>query len=282
MLDYRDTLIVSLSDMHSGGTTALFPNYKMSFRQGKEGNAINHDPNESQLKMFEHWIKCADEVKRLAIGKKLVIVHNGDATEGFHHGTVQVISSNPKHQSEIHIELMDIFLERCGFSVKNGDELHYTSGTESHTEWNEYGVKEHYSHLNAQYHDEMQRNINGRLFWWTHHGANAGKGTNEGNGYRNWLRDIYWDCIKGEVTPPDFIITSHFHKSLYQTYVQSYDHTLHGMVLPSWQMKTRYAFRVAPFQRNDIGLSIVEVSAQSDIRVHRPLLMQTYKEYLAA
>ena len=259
--------------MHSGSTTALFPGHEMTFKHGKD-DAITVKPTAQQSAMFEHWTKCADEVKRLSIGKRIILVHNGDAIDGNHHGTIQIITANPKHQTEIHIDLMEFFLSRCGFSPANGDELHYTSGTESHTEWNEYGIKEHFDFMDAQYWDELKVTVNGVEIWWTHHGANAGKGTNEGNGYRNWLRDIYWDCLKGGTKPPNVIVTSHFHKSLYQTYVQSYDHTLHGMILPSWQMKTRYAHRVAPFQRNDIGLGMFEVSAAGDIRIHKPLIME--------
>ena len=269
----RDTILVSLSDMHSGSTTALFPNYPMFFRVS-EKDEISHIPTENQRRMYEHWTNCADEVKRASIGKRLVVVHNGDAIDGNHHETVQIISGNPKHQSQIHIELMEFFLSRCGFSVSNGDELHYTNGTESHTGWNEYGIKEHFDFMNAQFHEELNLEVNGKLVWWTHHGTGVGKGTNEGNGYRNWLRDIHWDCIKEKKQSPDMIITSHFHKSLYQTYVQSFDHTMHGMVLPSWQMKTRYAYRVAPFQRNDIGLTMTEITADGDIRVRKPLLME--------
>lgn len=269
----RDTVIVSLSDMHSGSTTALFPNYPMRFPIS-EKDEINHSPTHHQTRMYEHWLKCADEVKRAGIGKRLIIVHNGDAIDGNHHGTIQIISPNPKHQTLIHTELMEAFLSRCGFSVQNGDELHYTNGTESHTSWTEYGIKEYFDFMNAQYHEEMQLEVNGRKIWWTHHGPNPGKGANEGNAHRNWLRDIYWDCLKGKLSPPDLIITGHFHKSHYDSYNQSFDHTIHGMILPSWQMKTRYAYRVAPFQRNDIGLTIAEVTAQGDIRFMKPLLME--------
>lgn len=262
----RDTINVSLSDMHSGGLTALFPNYPMTFRLD-EKNSLNYAPSFDQIKMYEHFIKCADEVKRRAIGKRMVIVHNGDAIEGFHHGNVQVVTPNPQHHTAIFIELFDVFLDRVGFSVKNGDELHFTSGTESHTDWQEYGISKHFEVFEAQYHDELCKEINGKLVWWTHHGPNPGKGANEGNAHRNWLRDIYWDSVKEKRQPPHLVITSHFHKSHYDSYNQSYEHTVHGIVLPSWQMKTRYAHRVAPFQRNDIGLTVTEITSDGHIRI---------------
>ena len=182
----KDVIKVSLSDMHSGGITALFPDYPMTFRYDDK-YSIPVGPNPAQKAIYQHFIKCADEIKKMSKGKKLIVVHNGDAIEGYHHNTVQVVSPSPKHHSEIHIELMETFLKRIGFSVKNGDELHYTSGTESHTGWEEFGISQHFNALGAKYHDELKMKINGREIWYTHHGANAGKGANEGNAHRNWL-----------------------------------------------------------------------------------------------
>ena len=271
-MNTQDIFVVNISDMHSGGTTALFPDHPMDFDfNGKF--EVNHTPTQDQVQMYKHWIQSADTVKRMAKGKRMIVVHNGDALEGAHHGSVQSITQNPSHQSKIHIELFETFLKRSGHSKKNGDELHYTSGTESHTNWNEYGLAQHFSHLDPQFHDEMQIERNGRRLWWTHHGGGAGKGANEGNAYRNWLRDIYFDCLKSGVRAPDVIVTAHFHKCIYQPYSDSFRHTIHGMILPSWQMKTRYAYKVAPFQRNDIGLVVYEISKDGDIRIHPPMLM---------
>lgn len=264
----RDTYIVNLSDTHSGGSTALFPDYRMDFdHNGKF--ATNHDPTREQKAMFQHWLKCAEIVKAESKGKRIIIVHNGDALEGFHHGSIQTISPIASHQIQIHLEVFEAFLKKSGFSPKNGDELHYTSGTESHTNWDEFGIAEH---LNAQFHDELQMSVNGKNLWWTHHGANSGKGANEGDSYRTWLKSIYWDCLREYRTKPDAVISAHYHKSIYQTYVQDW-HTIHGILLPSWQMKTRYAYRAAPFQRNDIGMSCLTVSAEGIINVRKSVLL---------
>jgi hypothetical protein len=266
-----DVMLVSLSDMHSGGMTALYPDYPMTF-QYDEKNTISIPPNEQQRQIYNHFIHSADEIKRLAVGKRLIITHNGDAIDGYHHNSVQVVSTNTKHHTLIHIELMGTFLERVGFSVKNGDELHYTSGTETHTGWEEYGIKEHFEPLGAKYHDEMRIRVNGREIWYTHHGTTAGKGANVGNGHRNWMRDIYYDCVKSGETPPDLIVTSHYHQCHYGTFVDSFTHTMHGIILPSWQAKTRYAIRAAPFQRNDIGLVYTVINDDGDMRFGKILM----------
>lgn len=151
----RDEFIVNFGDFHNGGLTALFPNYSMQFKYDDK-NVITYSPTPQQAAMYEHFMSGAKYVKDNVKGKRLRIVMNGDAIEGSHHGTIQVVTANQKHQSEIHIEVMESFLDASGFSVKNGDELHYVSGTESHTRWDEYGIKEHFEHIGAQYHDELK------------------------------------------------------------------------------------------------------------------------------
>lgn len=237
-----------------------------------EKNSKPYLPSSYQIGMYEHFMKCALFTRERAVGKRIKVVMNGDAIDGNHHGTQQIITSNPKHHSEIHIELMENFLDACGFSIKNGDELYYISGTESHTGWEEYGIAEKMQVWGAQYSDDLRLDINGKRFWWTHQGPKPGKGVNEGNPLRNFAKDVYWDCIKEKKLPPHMISTSHFHKSSYESFNDSYAHTVQIEVLPSWQMKTRFGLAASPYQRNDIGMAFNAVTADGDIRVLPPML----------
>ena len=270
----KDTILVSLSDMHSGSDRALFPNWDVSPmpRVGDESPSPMRG-SEKQKKIFAHFTSCASEIKKRATkDKRLVIVNDGDAIEGIHHGTIQIMSPQIDDHVVIHTELMEYFLKQVGFSRKRGDELHYVTGTESHTAWKEGAIIKRFDHLDAGYHDELKLNINGRQVWYTHHGGTAGDGHSEGDGYRNWLKRIYFNNLKLGNKQPDVIFSAHVHKPIYSSYVQDY-HTIHGMILPSWQMKTRFAYRAAPFQRNDIGLNITEITKEGDIRINKPLIM---------
>ena len=272
----RRILTVNFGDTHSGSSTALFPNYKMYFKYD-DNNIFAYEPTLRQSLMYDHFLFCADYIRANSAGAQIVFVMNGDAIDGNHHGTVQVVSANPKHHSEIFIELMDTFLDRSGFSVKNGDELYFVSGTESHTGWEEYGISNHYQHMGATYHDELRLTLNERRAWWTHQGARPGKGVKEGNPIRNFAADLYWDCIKENVLPPHLLFSSHFHKSAYDSFNDSYKHTIHYQTLASWQYKTRFGLRAAPYQRNDIGLTVTEISENGDVRINAPLLMKESK-----
>lgn len=272
-----DTILVSISDMHSGSSRALFPNHTVQFVDSQ----TNHTPTQPQRVIYEHWKNCLEEIKAKRKGKRLIIVHNGDATENLHHNVTQVVSASIKDHAEIHLELMRELLKVTGFSKKGGDVLYYVEGTESHTLTvenyigQELGAEVAFSVDGKEYYafPELKFDINGRHLWYTHHGGAAGDGANEGDAYRNWLKRIYWNCIKRNVRKPDLICSAHVHKPTYTNYVQDY-HVIHGIICPSWQLKTRYAFRAAPFQRNEIGLTITEITAGGDIRINQPLTME--------
>ncbi len=271
----RDQFNVCISDLHCGGTTAIFPDYKMQFTlNGKP--SYNHTPTAEQKAMYRHLMQSAKTIKERAKGKQLSVRFNGDLIEGYHHSTVEVVSTFSNHHVEIFKEICDEFLKELGFSVKNGDSLDFTSGTETHTGWLDNEISQLYGHLGAAFYDELKIVVNGRSLWFTHHGSSGGDGQNEGDGYRNWLKRIYYSSLKEKTTPPDVVVSSHFHKSVAQVYVQDW-HYLYGFLLPSLQMKTRYAIRATPFQRNDIGLQTFEVTAEGSVVPHRSMLLATKK-----
>lgn len=267
----RDQYNVCISDLHCGGTTAIFPDYKMDFTlNGKK--SYNHTPTIEQKAMYRHLMKSAKIIKERAKGKQIAVRVNGDVIEGSHHNTVEVVSTFPQHHIEIFKEVFDEFLSELGFSVKNGDILIFTSGTEAHTTWIDNEVVQLYSHFGAEFYDELKTVVNGRLLWFTHHGANGGNGHNEGNAYHNWLKSIYFNSLKEKQRPPDVVVSSHFHKSISDVYVQDW-HYMYGFLLPSYQMKTRYAIRATPFQRNDIGLQTFNITAEGGVVPHRSMLL---------
>ena len=278
----KDTFIVVLSDMHSGGSTALFPN---RFWQSTT-TEHNHTPTRRQKQMYRHFVDCMEYARENREGKRLIVIHDGDAIEGYHHNTTQVITSNKKEQAELHIELMDTFLRHTKWSKQDGDQLYYVSGTETHTGDVEHGIAKDLSAERNPYggriFDRLELKINNRLLWFVHHGKSRGDGANEGNALRNWLRDVYWDCAKSRRQPPDFVCTGHTHTPAYNTYVIPHEngyHTMHGLICPSWQEKTRYAYKVAPLNKNEIGAVYLEIKGTGEIKT--PVILkketETYK-----
>lgn len=123
-MQQKDVLFVGVSDMHSGGSTALCLN---RLWQGKHNN---HTPTRQQREMYAHFETCIAEVRAARKGKRVVLVHNGDAIDGVHHHSPQAITLLKDEQIEIHTELMDVFMRGIGWA--GGDLLYYTYGTECH------------------------------------------------------------------------------------------------------------------------------------------------------
>ena len=257
----KDTLIVPISDLHSGGTTALFPKRFWQFEHG------NHTPTKEQKDMFTHWSKCADEISKVRKDKKLIVVHNGDAIDGVHHNSLEIVTRLKNEQIEIHVDLMDYFIQKVG----GVDELYYTIGTEVHTNDSENLIGNDLGAVkngdNSAF-DELKLTINGRNIWFTHHGPSTGKGANRGNTLRNWLKNTFYDQIAEGEKLPDFVVSSHTHDPDWNDYIGRVDgryHKVHGLITPSWQQKTRYALGRVPLKKNKIGLQYFIITKEGFI-----------------
>ena len=272
----KDTLISILSDTHSGGSSALFPNRFWQFKH------TNHTPTPKQRAMFEHFDKCAKYAGKARKNKRLILVHDGDSIDGNHHGSIQAVTLNADEQCEIHIDLMDHFLTKAGFNKKKGDKLFYVSGTETHVGEKEEGIAKDLSAEKTEsggyVFDHLELEINGRVVWLIHHGKSRGKGANEGNAVRNWLRDLYWDNKKTGARSPDLVVTGHTHAASWNVYVardKDKFHMTHGIICPSWQQKTRFGYKAASIDVNEIGAVFIEISASGDVRMPYFMLQES-------
>ena len=263
----KDVLQVVVSDFHSGSNHSLFPD---RFWQGGRGN--NHSPTSQQVQIRKQFELFAKEVNIKRKGKKVRLIHNGDAIDGDHHQSGDVCTTNEVEQADIHIELMNELQKRINW--QRGDEMYYTRGTPTHVHEKEDYIAEQ---MNAELHDLLKMKTNGAMSWFTHHGPAAGKGANEGNSVRNWLKNIHVDALRDEGKAPDIVYTGHVHKPIYSVYSargRDYQYqNIHGIILPSWQGKTRYAWKVAAMESNMIGGVIHEIKADGVIAAPEFIVM---------
>jgi len=269
----RDVMRVVVSDMHSGSNYALF------LPREWHGIKTSHVPRSKQIKIRAHFEKFCDEIATRRGDKKIELIHNGDAIDGDHHHSGDVCTQSPLEQADIHIELMIELQRRIGW--RRGDELYYTRGTQVHVNEKEtYIGKE----LNAVpdgdffVHDLLELNTNGTLSWFVHHGPGRGKGPNEGNPMRAWLKNIYYDALNDRRRCPDIVYTGHVHDPTYNTHVYREGMnfgTMHGVILPSWQTKTTFAYKVAPVSKNKIGGVYHNIFADGTISTPQFSIMDT-------
>ena len=227
----------------------------------------------NQKKLFDHLMTSAKYIKDNFKNHQKVIIHNGDAVEGVHHLTIQLSAPMAEDHVLIHQEVMSMFLEEVGFSIKNGDELYYGSGTEAHTGYVESRIARHFEPYGAKYYDELKLEQYGKTLWFVHQWTGTGNGHNEGNAIFNGLKAMYYNSLKEGWEMPAMAIGSHYHKTSLASFTQNWK-TYYGMITPSFQMKTRFGQKVSAFQRNDIGLGLVEVATNGMMKIHEPLLLK--------
>jgi hypothetical protein len=277
--------LVPFADMHTGGTTALHPN-KRRIRGNYErledigGWSYSDRPNfqldSRQLEIWKHFEKCLDWAAELRKDTQLVLVSDGDALEGNHHNTPQLVTIDEAEMMDTHEELMLYIQDRLGFD--RGDSLYYVFGTEAHTRNHENLIAQRlnaYQYPNGRYCSNfLELHLNGVKIWIYHHGVTAGDYPTRGEQLTRHLKRIWYKCKLEGVTPPDLILTAHTHDAIYSTYTQDWK-TIHGIILPSWQDKTRLCLDKLPLSTNKIGLQIIQISENGEILpIKAPMLME--------
>jgi hypothetical protein len=279
-LKISDTVLAILSDMHTGGSTALFP------RGGYcgDGDEDNHVmPNAKQQEIFPVFVRFAAEVAAARKDKRLILVMLGDAVDGLHHDSKQESLFKEKDQNAAHIQLMQDFMKRVGW--RKGDELYYVRGTEVHVKESEQEIGKELGAVKAgskaYVHEILSLNINGMQHTFAHHGKDRGAGANEGNALRNYMRDIRIDREKEGLPRIDCLWSGHTHGHTYQSHIARAGanfHVFHAVICPSWQAKTRYAFMKVPLAVNSVGGVYVKIGADGTMSVPRFVVQTTRDE----
>ena len=275
-----DTLLCVLSDMHTGSSTALFP--RNGYRaEGREENPVL--PNDRQLEIHATFFRLMAEVAAARKGRRLIIVNLGDAVDGIHHNSIQESLFKTKDQAGAQIQLMTEFMKKAGFNKRAGDELYYVRGTEVHTGDAEDPIAQELGAVKADsglyVHEIMEKNINGLNHLFLHHGKARGQGVNEGNALRNWLRDMRVNRARDKLTPVDVVWSGHTHGHMYGNHVErmpdGHFHILHGIICPSWQAKTRYAYNKVPSAVNSVGGVFAKIGVDGSFSVPRFVVQVT-------
>lgn len=256
-----DTLLWLPADWHSGGTTAFAT---PGWRQG-DGLTISQSHTQ-QLIRRQHY-EALGRIKAMLKGRRLIIVHLGDAVEGNHHSTTQIVTPDNNEHCAMHIALMEEALDYLGFNSKRGDLLYYVAGTESHVGTEENWIARDLGAVPSipptpeglykdgrVTHYHLKLSINGVLFDLSHHGGSVGqRAWTRENGIRNKAKSIYLDCLENKIQIPRYWVRAHNHQ-----YVRSGDYigrqgSIEAIITPAKQAKTHYGTRVAADNLSTIG-----------------------------
>jgi hypothetical protein len=245
------TIILWLADMHSGSPTALYPDETLPLMNGPRG------PSRLQELLHKHFV---DVLEYTALARqqadRLIVINMGDATEGLHHDSKEIISAYETDHQKIHESLMREAKERLG----GWDKLYYVNGTPSHAGENEYSLSmtlgaELYRPAEANY-PILKKTVAGKLIYAAHHGAAAGAGYTVGNVLRNKLKTLDFECAMNRTPSPDMVVFADKHNPIHVDYDNNFGHTIKGFILPSWKLIDAYVYRVSAFAFSRIGAMI--------------------------
>jgi len=229
-----DSCIVAVvSDLHTNSTTGLCTPYF-------EHEGGQHKANAGQRWLWRNWLDYWQVIANLKASTSLPVlaILNGDAHDGDHHGTTEIITRNQADQLRLAVDVLEPLLAVA-------DRLVVIRGTPAHTgeaAWMEETLARDISI--AEWHSEEQAS------WWhlyaelggvrldvQHHPeAGSARAWTSGNGANIISASLLMEYAATDDRPPHVAIRAHRHQ-----FVTSGQHRRPFVIgLPPWQLATSY------------------------------------------
>lgn len=254
----RPILVAVVSDVHAGGTTAVCPD-TIRLDDGGEYRA-----SKAQRWLFGDWKDYWRQIdaKRDALDAELYVVCNGDAVEGDHHRTTQIMSGNPNAQAACWNEVWSVPL------ALRPDRLAIIRGTAAHVGVSASAEERIADGLRRDKRPIVSDPETGAASWWhwrpeiqgirldfTHHGRMGRLPRTRGSNLVLYAWDILDEHARDGHHPPHLAFRAHNHKR---------GDT--GSACPvrvvatgAWQLGTEHVKKVAADSLADIGGAYVVI-----------------------
>lgn len=193
--------------------------------------------NRWQAWLWQCWGRAMRWKDRIAAGDEYAIVLNGDLTEGVHHRTTQLVSSDPTDHVFIAKEVLKPLAESAA-------KTYVVKGTECHTHSGEVSIGES---LGAEINDETGKRAFDRLILdacgvrvaFRHHIGTSVRMALEATQLSVALVEETAEAIKNGETPPRIVCAAHRHKFGYFSNGRNM-----CIVSGPWQGLTRHGHKV--------------------------------------
>lgn len=235
--------LVAISDIHGGCQLGLCPPEGV-----KLDNGGTYHPSRLQLIMWEWWIEFWGVwVPSVCRGEPFDVAFLGDGLDGNHHNSTTQISHDLSDQAKIAKAILEPIVTRAR-------KYYHLRGTEAHV--GPSGVEEERlaQSLGAVPNDEGQYarhelwkrvgDKNGPLIHAMHHIGTTGSAAYESSAPQKALIEEFVEAGRNREEPPDYVLRAHRHR-----YIKVQNPTKRSeaatIVLPGWQLKTPFTFRIA-------------------------------------
>jgi hypothetical protein len=268
-------ILAIASDLHAGSTVGLCPPVFTL----DDGGTYKASP--AQRWLWRCWLDYIGQVQAIAAshGAGYTVVINGDAIEGNHHHTTQVISNNETTQMRIAEAALSPLLQ-------DADMAYFVRGTPAHVGGQarlEERIAENYTNT-VQDGDNFTRwhlslDANGTLFDIGHHGAIGRLPWTRANGVNRIASQAIIAAHQGGYRSPNVILRAHWHQ--YADTGTNYN-GLRVIAMPAWQLVTGYVNKLQPGALADIGglIFICYPGGKYDLEVVRFMPKPTTPERL--
>lgn len=244
------------ADTHCGSAFGLMPDSWVT----KSGNVVERNP--VQVVIGNHWDdvwrRIGNERKE---GDRLVVIHMGDATEGNHHGVVDIISAAEDEHVGMHVACMDRALSLCGFD-RVVDSLYYVVGTPTHVRIGAFLEEVIAEKMGAVPYREGERytwpkieaGLGGKRMVFTHQGASVNsRAWLRGNLLHDGMKNLYWNRLDLGQEIPDWVWYAHRHRAHKRTY-EGVRKNVTGVILPSMKGMDEYTNRLTVESMLEVGV----------------------------
>jgi len=229
--------VIVVSDNHAGCGLALCPKRVVLRDKG-----VYH-ASAFQQKIWAHWTEFRTKwVPRVTKGEPFILVHNGDAIDGRHHGTTSQISHNLQDQENIAHDVLAPLVEKAAaYYHIRGTEAHVgPSGEAEESLAQRLGAIPDSGGNHARW--DLWLDLQGHLCHFSHHIGVTGSSQYEATALGKEMSENYSEAGRWGEHPAQVVIRSHRHRyGMWQHYGK---HGLQMVVTtPAWQLKTGYVFR---------------------------------------
>lgn len=248
----RPVLLAVVSDVHAGGSTAVCP----PSIQLDDGGSYQASTAQQWLWACwgDYWQQV--EARRRELGADLYAIFNGDAVDGSHHHSTQVLSDNPNAQAAVWDAVLTVPL------TLKPDRIFIVRGTEAHVGQSASAEERIASGLKKDKRPIVGDPETGTASWWhlrmevlghridvTHHGRTGQREHTRGSAAVLHAHDILLSHVKNGDPPPHLCLRAHYHK-----FNDSGDACPVRVVTSgAWQIGTSYVKKVAADSLADVG-----------------------------
>jgi len=252
-----------VGDIHNGSTLAACPPEGVRLDDGGQ-----YLPSRVQSWIWSCWEEYWGwvDAERRAAKAELWTIYAGDAYEGDHHGTSQIISKNPEAQGYVSDRTFGVpsSLRPARQFVVRGTVAHVGEGGNSEEALAKKIGAERDEEAKTWSWWHLRLEVNGLLVDCQHHGRAGYRPWTEASAASLLAANIWYEHVRRGERPPDVAFRAHVHRFADSGTMQ---HT-RVVVTPAWQAKTAHTHKVAPESIADIGgvLLIVQPDGSYELK----------------